>query len=117
MIVNGWFQKIMNLLNLDFNMKVQELIEKVNNGNYHSVWEAGDNIPTECACVENELNPDEHRWYVVSTSVYKCEDGYVGVSGPSSLKSESMYWEDCYCDVVASEYEEYTIISYRPKTN
>ena len=117
MIVNGWFQRIMNLLNLDFNMKVQELIDKINNGNYHSVWEVelGDEFPEQVKTVENGLNPDEHRWYIVSTNIYKCEDGYVGVTGPSSLKSESMDWEDCYYDVVAEEYEEYTTVSYRPK--
>ena len=115
MIVIGWFQRIMNLLNLDFNMKVQEFIEKVNNGNYHSIWEVEDNFSEQAKIVEQGLNSDEHRWYVITTTIYKCEDGYVGVTGPSSLKSESMDWEDCYCDVTAEEYEEYTTVSYRPK--
>lgn len=96
-------------------MKKQELIDKINNGNYHCVWEAEDNIPTECACVETELNPDEHRWYIVSTNVYECEDGYVGVRGVSSLKSESIFWEDVEVICSACEYEEYSTISYRPK--
>jgi hypothetical protein len=97
-------------------MKKQELIDKVNNGNYHSIWEI-ELESHQLEAIENKLNPDEHRWYIVSTNIYKCEDGYVGVTGPSSLKSESMDWEDCYCDVVAEEYEEYTTVSYRPKTS
>lgn len=97
-------------------MKVQELIEKVNNENYHSVWEVELVLP-QLEAIEQELNQDEHRWYIISTNIYKCEDGYVGVTGPSSLKSESMDWEDCYCKVVAKEYEEYTTVSYRPKIN
>lgn len=95
-------------------MKIQEFIEKVNNENYHSIWEVELVLP-QLKAIEEGLNPDEHRWYIISTNIYKCEDGYVGVTGPSSLKSESMDWEDCYCDVVAEEYEEYTTVSYRPK--
>ena len=50
------------------------------------------------------------------TSVYKLEDGYVGITGVSYLKSENMDWEDCYWPCKAKKYEEFTTIAYRPKS-
>lgn len=81
MIANGWFQRIMNLLNLDFNMKKQELIDKINNGCYHSLWQAEDIIPKEINKVAEGLELDEHRWFSIAVNVYKCEDGFVGIWG------------------------------------
>lgn len=97
-------------------MKVQELIELINNAeDLYSLWDAEEIIPSHIKLVEDELNPDRHRWYCVSTNVYKCEDGFVGVRGVSQLFSEMMSYSDCDEVCYALEYEEVTTITYKPK--
>lgn len=98
-------------------MKVQEFIKKVNKENYRSLWKVEDDFSEQVKIVARGLDSDEDRGCVITTTIYKCEDGYVGVTGPSSLKSESMDWEDCYYGVIAEEYEEYTTVSYKPKNH
>ena len=97
-------------------MKVQEVISRVNNGDFNCIFDAEEAIPIEVEEVTNNLNIDEHRWYIITTSVYKCEDGFVGITGPSLLKSESMTWSDTdeYC--TAEEYEAVPSIIYKPKS-
>ena len=97
-------------------MKVQEVISRVNNGDFNCIFHAKEALPREVEEVTNNLNIDEHRWYIITTSVYKCEDGFVGITGPSSLKSESMAWSDTdeYC--TAEEYEAVPSIIYKPKS-
>ncbi|MGN0144124.1 MAG: hypothetical protein ACI398_04025 [Clostridium sp.] len=102
-------------------MKVQELIDIINNPNecLYSIYDAENLICSiigkELECVASNLEIDEHRWYTISTSVYKLEDGFVGITGVSTLKSEGMGWSDCAYPCIASEYEEFTTISYRLK--
>ena len=97
-------------------MKVQELINLINNEKRcYSIFDAEQFIEGEFNCVAENLNFDERRWYIISTSVYKLEDGYVGITGPSTLKSENMEWCDCN-PCKAEEYEEFTTIAYRPKS-
>lgn len=115
MIAIGWFQRIMNLLNLDFNMKKQELIDKINNGYYHSLWQAEADIPREVKQVAEGLGLDEHRWYSTAINVYQVEDGFVGIWGAYQSFSEMQMWEDLDVICEACEYEEYTTVSYRPK--
>ena len=95
---------------------VKEAIEKINNGYFTSVWEAEDEVlGNTVEKVASDLQKDSHRWFVVSTNVYKLEDGFIGITGVTELKSEHMVWSDCDCYTTACEYEEYTTISYRPK--
>ena len=54
--------------------------------------------------VAHDLYVDNHRWYKISTTVYKCEDGFVGVNGVSQLYNESMDYEDCCCECFAEEF-------------
>ena len=97
-------------------MKVQELIDKINSAtNYYSIYDPEDIIGDEIECVASNLEINEHRWFTISTSVYKLEDGYVGITGVSSLKSEIMDCSDCNFPCIAEEYEEFTTISYRRK--
>lgn len=97
-------------------MKVQELINLVNDNNdkLFSIYDAEDYY-VEDRCVAKNLNIDKHRWYTISTSVYKLEDGYVGITGVSSLNSEEMNYADCDVLCQAEEYEEVQITSYKPK--
>ena len=97
-------------------MKVQEVISRVNNGDFNCIFDAEEDLPREVEEVANNLNIDEHRWYIITTSVYKCEDGFVGITGPSSLKSESMTWSDTDEWCTAEEYEAVPSIIYKPKS-
>lgn len=97
-------------------MKVQEVIDLVNNGEFKSINNVEDKLPKDVKKVEKNLDQDRFLWCFVSTSVYECEDGFVGITGPSQLLSESMTWSDidyglCY----AEEYESVQTITYKLK--
>ena len=48
-------------------MKVQEVISRVNNGDFNCIFHAEEALPREVEEVTNNLNIDEHRWYVITT--------------------------------------------------
>lgn len=96
-------------------MKKQELIDLINNDCLYCLYDVEDIIPQEVQCVATDLEIDRHRWYSTCVNVYACEDGYVGVWGVNKLYSEMTPFSDCYCRCEASEYEEVTTITYKPK--
>lgn len=99
-------------------MQVQELIDFINEAHFPSLWEADDEIQAKFGKqkkVASGLNFDEHRWYSISTDVYQCEDGYVGVTGCSQLKSEMMSWSDADVITRAEEYEAVQTVTYKRK--
>ena len=100
-------------------MKVQELIDYINSNGFYSIYEFEDSLTDkqfkELKIVPESINADRHRWYEISTTVYKVEDGYVGVRGVTYLYSEGMTYKDCDYLCEASEYEEVQTISYREK--
>ena len=97
-------------------MKVQELIDLLNEARFehgiYSVYDANEFVPKDVKQVESGLNPDEHRHYIISTDVYKCEDGFVGVRSASTKFSEECYWEDLDADFEVFPMKETTIIHY-----
>ena len=95
-------------------MKVQQLIEKVNNGKYYSLYEVEGIIPTEIDKVASGLEQDEHRWYSTAVDVYKCEDGFVGIRGAYQSFSEMQTWKDINVLCKASEYLEVMTTTYKP---
>ena len=96
-------------------MKVQEAIEKINGKGFYSVFEAEEVLDIDAKLVKSNIGIDEHRWYTISTKVYQLEDGYIGITGVTSLNSEAMTFSDCNVITQAEEYEEFTTISYRRK--
>ena len=102
-------------------MKVQELIDYVNSNVFYSLYEFEDSLTDkqfkELKIVSEDIKADRYRWYEVSTTIYKVEDGYVGVRGVTHLYSEDMMYADCDYLCKASEYEEVQTISYREKQN
>lgn len=96
-------------------MKKEELIELINNECLYSLYDVEDIIPSDVQCVATDLENDRRRWYEISTSVYLCEDGYVGIRGVSKLYSEMMMYSDCDYICEASEYEEVVTITYKQK--
>lgn len=97
-------------------MKVAEVIEKCSSENIWSFWEFEEEFP-ELKLVASDLNVERDRWFEISTNVYECEDGFVGVSGVSQVYSEMMSNSDCDCPCTAVEYESFTTVSYKPKSN
>jgi hypothetical protein len=93
-------------------MKVAEVIEKVNNTKYWSLYSFEEDFDLEM--VAHGLYVDKHRWYEISTSVYKCEDGYVGVNGVSQLFSEDMSYSDVDCPCIAEEFVPKQVTTYVP---
>lgn len=96
-------------------MKVQEAIEKINGKGFYSVFEAEEVLDRDAKLVKSNIGIDEHRWYTISTKVYQLEEGYIGITGVTSLNSEEMTFSDCNVITQAEEYEEFTTISYRRK--
>ena len=70
-------------------MKVKELIDYINSNEFYSLWDMEDsfdyNLKELPKKVIENLEIDRHRWYEVSTTVYKLEDGFVGVRGVSNI--------------------------------
>lgn len=99
-------------------MKVQKLIDYVNSNGFYSMYDFEDSLTDrelELKIVSEDIDVDRHRWYEISTTVYKVEDGYVGIRGISQIYSEYMSDKDCDYLCEASEYEEVQTISYREK--
>ena len=99
-------------------MKVQKLIDYVNSNGFYSMYDFEDSLTdreSELEIVSEDIDVDRHRWYEISTTVYKVEDGYVGIRGISQIYSEYMSDKDCDYLCEASEYEEVQTISYREK--
>lgn len=94
-------------------MKVQEVIDLINGKEIYCIWDAECMI--DCKLVAECLNLDEHRWYSIATSVYKCEDGFVGITGAFQSFSEEQTWEDIGVVCGAREYKEIPSVSYIPK--
>jgi hypothetical protein len=96
-------------------MTVNELINFISEPILYSLYSAEEYIGKNAEKVASHLYPDEHRWYQVSTDVYKCEDGYVGVTGPSNMYSESSTWKDINFPCFAEEFVPVTTTTYKQK--
>ena len=96
-------------------MKVKEAIEKINSARCYSIGEAEDLLEGEYELVAENLDISKHRWYETSISVYKLEDGYIGIWGLSDIRSEIGMSDDFDILCNAEEYVEIPIISYGPK--
>lgn len=96
-------------------MKVKELIDKVNSTtNCYSIHHAEDFIK-KINKVASDIYVEKHKWYNISTNIYRLEDGFVGITRPSMLKSKSIIWSDCDYTYIVEKYKEFTITSYRLK--
>lgn len=93
-------------------MKVAEVIEKVNTNKYWSLFEFEEDFDLEA--VARDLYIDRLRWFEISTVVYKCEDGFVGVCGVSQTYSEMMDYRDCDCECTAKEFKPIQTTIYVP---
>lgn len=96
-------------------MKVQELINLINEKPLYSLWDADDVIGKNAKMVASHLDLDEYRWYSMAVNVYECEDGFVGVFGAYQSFSESQTWKDINVVCEASRYKEVKTVTYIPE--
>ena len=105
-------------------MKVKEVIDVVNSNKevFIDLWSVTDedvlednNIKLELGDCIMKLPGKVHRWYTEATNIYKCDDGYVGITGFDYGHGDSVESCDCLCYCNAKEFEEFATISYRPK--
>lgn len=99
-------------------MKVAEVIELINNEDELYCLSYAEEMLSKHGVeqVMYGLDPDKHRWYEISTDVYQCEDGFVGVTGLGTMFSDMMCPSDCDVHCSAEEYEPVQVVTYRRKT-
>lgn len=95
-------------------MSTEELIKLVSKSPIYSLYEAEEIIGNKAYKVSKQQDLQEYRHYAVSTDIYECDDGYVGITGPCALYNESDTWKDICCICKASEYAEKWSITYVP---
>lgn len=97
-------------------MNTKDLIEQINSADICSVHWLEDEIDMDGVTEIATIDRDERRWYVIGTVVLKALDGYVGVRGPVSLKSESMGFDDTGVTCEAFEMEQIPSVTYKRKS-
>ena len=65
--------------------------------------------------IASDLLPDRHRWYKTSISVFKTDEGFLGVRALTSLYSEFSDVEDCCHVLKFYDMTGESIITYTPK--
>lgn len=96
-------------------MKVKEVISAINNTDYYSLISAqrAAKLCKDDLVVEN-YNFSKHKNFDIATNIYKCEDGFVGISGLKNDRSKNGF--DQY-NIAAwvEEYVEIPTVTYAPK--
>lgn len=104
-------------------MKLQELINKIKEAKvlqteYADEQEFGEEIDKELnklPVVASGLDVDKHRWYETSITVYKHEEGFLGIRFITDQFSEMSSMEDHYWTLPAFEMQEVKTVTYIPK--
>lgn len=99
--------------------KLLKIIDEINNAKLPTIHFIEDKIDVfhraNPKLIKENLDIDEHRWYKISTSVYKIGDWFLGIRGASKSYSEMTFWEDLCVETVAFEMEEIPSVTYRKK--
>ena len=87
----------------------EAIVKEVNDAKCCSVYAVEDDCElfakAKAESIVNGLFVDKHRWYEITTSVYKVGEWFLGVRGVSALFSESMSFSDCEIETIAFEME------------
>ena len=94
------------LNNLKISQKSLDFIEDLSEGLYEEYFRNH---------VIDGLNVDKHRWYETTLSVYKLEEGLLGVTSVTDLFSEQSTVNDIYHTLEFNEVEEIPSITYKIK--
>lgn len=99
--------------------KFEEIIQEINDAKAESIHHVLDVCNSFYKAtpqlVKSGLDKEEHRWYEITTSVYKLGEWFLGIRGASKLYSESSSWSDLLVDTVAFEMEEVPSVTYKEK--
>jgi len=98
-------------------MKVKEAIELINSSKegLYCIDDAENLIDYEKE-LASDVDISRSRFYETSVSYFQLEDGILGIIGVSNIYAECMTASDCGVHCYAFEGEEYTTVSYKPKT-
>ena len=98
-------------------MKVKEAIELINNSEeeLYCMDDAESLIDYEKE-LASDVDISRNRQYETSDSYFQLEDGILGINGLTNIYSEGMSPSDCNVQCYAFEGEEFTTISYKPKS-
>lgn len=97
-------------------MKVQEVINAIDSiqNKYIGLWELDSIVPDldSFVCDINTGVINELKSPIsVKTTIYRCDDGFVGISGCSELSQEQSV-KDITCELRAVQYYEHTEVTY-----
>lgn len=95
-------------------MNVKEAIELINHSNNCYSLSDAENLLKGCK-FKNRQDYESCRWYTLATDIYEVDNGYIGISGVSELKSEMMDYSDTGEHCFAEEYQVIQTITYLPK--
>ena len=98
-------------------MEVKEAIELINSSKegLYCIDDAENLIDYEKE-LASDVDISRRRFYETSVSYFQLEDGILGIIGVSNIYAECMTASDCGVHCYAFEGEEYTTVSYKPKT-
>jgi hypothetical protein len=102
---------------------MKKIIEELNNLNIiQTSIDFEENIPEEIYekyfssnPLKQELDIDKHRWYETGVSVWKLNEGFLGVRSVTNIYSESSSVEDMFWNLIFFEMEEIQTITYKKK--
>jgi hypothetical protein len=94
-------------------MTAQELVDVLNAKKFYDVWDVEEELDGAGAKEVAQVDLDEHRWYVLGTTVFQIGDEFIGIRGPLSLKSETMSYSDIGVACKAFMMEQIPSVTYR----
>lgn len=96
-------------------MKVKEVISEINNKDYYSINAAVKAVElSKSNCVVENYNFSKHRNFDITTNIYKCDDGFVAITGLINDRSKIGY-DEYNIPAFAEEYIEIPTVTYAPK--
>lgn len=99
-------------------MSVAEAISLVNDNDdvYYSLFDINELLEEHGLYrVAKGINMDQFRWYSTAIDVYKCTDGFIGVSGLFQSFSEMQSASDCNVICEVFEMEQVPTVTYKVK--
>ena len=97
--------------------KFEKIIKEINDAEAESIYQVEDDCDSfyeaKPQLLKNDLDKDEHRWYEITTNVYKIGEWFLGIRGASKLYSENSAWSDLCVSTIAFEMEEVPSVTYK----
>jgi len=72
---------------------------------------------TDLKVLQEGVEPDKHRWYEISTTIFKLGEEVFGARGGTDIYSETTGWDDLCIKPEFFEVEEIAKITYQKKVS